>query len=268
MTPPPSLWIEQSSSGQPGQAAPVLMISGLGYSSWCWADLRQALSPDYRVVTFDNRGTGRSDKPPGPYSIPMMADDAARVLDQCEISEAHVIGHSMGGYIAQTLALRHPQRVRSLVLIGTSPGGGQTLPVPQETQLAWENAAKLTPAEYARSTMPRSFAPGWTEKNPARFEELLGRRLEFPTPPQCWLEQFKACVEYVEQGVPVEEIRVPALVVHGREDRVVPHENGAVLARRLPGARFASLEGVGHLPYLEQPEHFLPLAREHLARKP
>lgn len=262
MTSQPSLWIEQT-----GQGEPVLMISGLGYSSWCWAELRQALSPDYRVVTFDNRGTGRSDKPPGPYSIPMMADDAARVLDECGISAAQVIGHSMGGYIAQTLALRHPRRVRSLLLIGTSPGGQGTLPVPQETQTAWQSAAKLPPALYARSTMPRSFAPGWTEKNPQRFEEYLRRRLEFPTPPECWLAQFQACADYVTHGVEVETLRVPALVIHGREDAVVPHENGEVLARRLPGARFISMPGIGHLPYLEDPEGFTRRAREFLGKQ-
>lgn len=265
MTLQPFLWIEPS--GPSARGAPVLMISGLGYSSWCWADLRQALSPDYRVITFDNRGTGRSDKPPGPYSIPMMADDAARVLDQCGMADAHVIGHSMGGYIAQTLALRQPKRVRSLILVGTSPGGQGTLPVPQETQTAWQNAAQLAPALYARSTMPRSFAPGWTEKNPRQFEEFLQRRLEFPTPPECWLAQFHGCGEYVTQGVKVEEIHVPALVIHGREDAVVPHKNGEVLARRLPGAQFVSLPGIGHLPYLEDAGGFTQLAREFLVKQ-
>ncbi len=258
----PALWIEQS-----GRGAPLLMISGLGYSSWCWAELRQALQSEYRVVTFDNRGTGRSDKPPGPYSIPMMADDAARVLTQCKIAAAHVIGHSMGGYIAQTLALRHPRRVRSLILVGTSPGGRGALPVPQETQIAWQSAARLPPADYARSTMAHSFAPGWTQKHPQRYEEFLQRRLEYPTPPECWLAQFKACGEFVEPGVAVETLRVPALVIHGREDRVVPHENGETLARRLPGARFVSMPGVGHLPYLENAAEFTRLVREFLGKQ-
>lgn len=265
MTAQPNLWIEPPDPSARG--APLLMISGLGYSSWCWRELRGALSPDYRVVTFDNRGTGRSDKPPGPYSIPMMADDAVRVLDQCHVTDAHIIGHSMGGYIAQTLTLRHPQRVRSLILVGTSPGGRGTVPIPQETQTAWQNALRLSPADYARRTMPHSFAPGWTEKHPRRFEEFLQRRLEFPTPAECWLAQFQGCGEYVTQGVEVEDIRVPALVIHGREDAIVPHKNGEVLARRLPGAQFVSLPGVGHLPYLEDVEGFTRLAREFLKKQ-
>lgn len=262
MSSEPQLWIEQA-----GDGAPVLCISGLGYASWCWADLSDALQTDYRVIRFDNRGTGRSDKPAGPYSMALMADDAARVLDHCGIGQAHVIGHSMGGYIAQTLALRHAPRVRSLILVGTSPGGPQTLPVPQETQAAWQSAAQLSPAEYARTTMPRSFAPGWTERNPLRFEEILAQRLQFPTPAANWRAQFEACIEYVERGVPVENIRVPALVIHGQDDRVVPHANGEVLARRLPGARFASLPGIGHLPYLEDAPGFTRLVREFLGNQ-
>lgn len=255
----PKLWVEQAGTGDA-----VLCIAGLGYASWCWAGVRQALAPRYRMVTFDNRGTGRSDKPDGPYSIPMMADDAARVLDECGIARAHVIGHSMGGYIAQTLALNHARRVRSLVLVGTSPGGPDTLPVPQETRLAWQNAAHLSPQDYARATMPHSFAPGWTEKHPQRFEELLRSRLEYPTPAANWRAQFDACVEFIERGVAVEKIRVPALVIHGRADGVVPHDNGAAIARRLPGARLVSLEGIGHLPYLEDPPGFERLLREFL----
>jgi len=258
-----TFWVEQT-----GRGAPVLLIAGLGYSSWCWAELREALQADFRVVTFDNRGTGRSAKPPGPYTMAMLADDAARVLELCNLPAAHVVGHSMGGYIAQTLALRHPGKVRSLVLVGTSPGGPDTLPVPEETQANWNRYRGLPPAEYARRTMPHSFAPGWTEKNPERFERYLEQRLRFPTPVECWLAQYQACVEHVTQGVDVGRIGVPALVIHGTEDRVVPHDNGRILAQRLPGAEWISIEGAGHLPYLEDPPGFAAMVRDFLARQP
>lgn len=247
-----------------GAGAPVLMISGLGYSAWCWDELRDELRGHWRVLTFDNRGTGRSDKPPAPYSIPMLADDAAGVLDAFGIDRAHVIGHSMGGYIAQTLALNHPQRVRSLTLIGTSPGGAASQPVPAETQQAWTAAAQLAPQDYARRTMPLSFAPGWTDAHPREFDRYLARRLEFPTPAECWLAQYNACVEFIVEGVPVEHLRVPALVMHGDADRVVPFENGRQLAQRLPGARWLPIEGAGHLPYLEDPPGVAAAIREFL----
>ncbi|HUP91407.1 MAG TPA: alpha/beta hydrolase [Solimonas sp.] len=255
-----SVWAESCGAGEP-----VLCISGLGYSAWCWQELRDALCESYRVVRFDNRGTGRSDKPPAPYSIGMLADDVAALLDAMGIAQAHVVGHSMGGYIALTLAQNHPQKVRSLVLVGTSPGGPDTLPVPEATRAAWGAAIGLAPVEYARRTMPLSFAPGWTEAHPQEFESYLRRRVEFPTPPDCWLAQFNACADYVAGGVDLSRIRQRTLAVHGTADRVVPFENGLLL-RGLPDVDWKAIEGAGHIPYLEDPAWFARVVREHLRR--
>ncbi len=254
-----SLWSEREGAGDP-----LLMVTGLGYASWCWQGLRAALRERWDVVVFDNRGTGRSDKPAGPYTMAMLADDAANLMQAAGIARAHVLGHSMGGYISLTLALRHPQRVRSLALIGTSPGGPDTQPVPEETLKMWGLAGTMPPAEYARKSMPLSFAPGWTEQHPAEFDTLLERRLQFPTPPACWLAQYQACAEFVNTGVDVRGIRVPALVLHGLQDRVVPHHNGALLAQRLPHATFVSLPDSGHLPFLEEPARVAALVSNHL----
>jgi pimeloyl-ACP methyl ester carboxylesterase len=240
------------------------MVTGLGYASWCWQELRAALRDRWQLLIFDNRGTGRSDKPAGPYTMAMMADDAARLMQSAGVARAHVLGHSMGGYISLTLALRHPQRVRSLTLIGTSPGGPDTLGVPEETQKMWSLAGTMPAAEYARRSMPFSFAPGWTEKHPAEFDKLLERRLQYPTPPNCWLAQYQACAEYVTQGVDVTGIAVPALVIHGQQDRVVPHHNGALLAKRLPQSTFVSLPDSGHLPFFEETARVAALVRNHL----
>jgi 3-oxoadipate enol-lactonase len=256
-----SFWVEQAGAGPP-----VLAIAGLGYASWCWLELQHALARDATTYALDNRGTGRSDKPPGPYTMAQMADDAAAVLDALGLAEAHVLGHSMGGYIALNLALRHPARVRSLVLVGTSPGGPDTQPIPEETLKSWEAARSLPATEYARHTMPRSFAPGWADAHPREFEAVLARRLEFPTPPPNWLAQYQACVEHVGRGLDVSGIRRPATVIHGEQDRVVPHANGRLLAQRLPGARFVSLPHAGHLPMLEDPPGFAALVRAHLGR--
>lgn len=254
-----SLHVEQAGHGEP-----VLLISGLGYSSWCWTELRAGLAPQFKVITFDNRGTGQADKPAGPYTMAMLAEDAARVLEHCGVTHAHIVGHSMGGYIALTLALRHPEKICSLTLISTSPGGPDTQAVPAETQASWQAAATLPPQDYARASMPRSFSRGWTGNNPERFEQFLKRRLEFPTPMACWLSQYQACGEYVAQGVDVSQIPAPALVLHGTDDRVVPYPNGQLLAARLPQSRLISLPGSGHLPYLEDSEGIAKLIRGHL----
>ncbi len=253
------LWVEQAGSGPA-----LLLISGLGYSNWCWQDLQSQLSPELHVISFDNRGTGRSEKAPAPYSIAMLAHDAAGVLDALGISSAHVLGHSMGGYIALQLAQLHPQKVASLTLVSTTCGGPGSVPAPEATLKLWGEVAGLPPVESARRAMPTSFAPGWTERHPARFEQVLQARLRHPTPPQCWAAQFAACVQFFEAGVDASRLRTPTLVIHGTEDRVVPYANGVALAQRLPQARLVTLEGCGHLPPLEEPERFAQLVREHV----
>ncbi|MBA2331575.1 MAG: alpha/beta fold hydrolase [Actinobacteria bacterium] len=236
-----------------GDGPPLLLLTGLGYAIWSWQRQIPAWSESFRTIAVDNRGTGRSPKPPGPYSIEEMADDAAEALDG---RRAHVAGFSMGGYIAQTLALRHPDLVEKLVLVCTATGGPNHLPTPAETISTWEAYADRTPPEFARASMPLSFAPGWTDEHPDEFEHLLADRLEHPTPPECWRAQYDACWRFIERVSPVEEIAAPTLVVHGDADRIVPYENGVELARRIPGARFERLARDGHLLFLESPDHF------------
>ena len=239
-----------------------LLLTGLGYAIWSWQRQLPDWSQRFRCVAVENRGTGRSPKPPGPYSIEGLADDAAEML---EGRRAHVCGFSMGGYIAQTLAIRHPQLVARLVLVCTGTGGPDFAATPAETTAAWEANAGRTPQEFARATMPLSFRPGWTDEHPDEFESLLADRLEFPTPPECWRAQYEACLDWTSRSTPVEQIEAPTLVVHGDADRVVPFENGLEVARRIPGSRFERLDGGGHLLFLESPERFNPLVAEFLS---
>ena len=236
-----------------GDGPPLLLITGLGYAIWSWQRQIPEWSQSFRCIAVENRGTGRSPKPPGPYSIEEMAEDAAQALDG---RRAHVAGFSMGGYIAQTLALRHPDLVDRLVLVCTATGKPGFAPTPEETIAAWESNAERTPPEFARATMPLSFRPGWTDEHPDEFEALLADRLEFPTPPECWRAQYDACLEWGARITPVEELEAPTLVVHGDADRVVSYENGVELARRIPDARFETFPGAGHLLFIEDAPRF------------
>jgi 3-oxoadipate enol-lactonase len=236
-----------------GDGPPLLLITGLGYAIWSW----QRQIPDwerrFRCIAVENRGTGRSPKPPGPYSIEEMADDAAEML---EGRRAHVAGFSMGGYVAQTLALRQPDLVERLVLVCTATGGPDGAPTPEETTAAWLANAGRPPHEFARATMPLSFRPGWTDEHPEEFEALLADRLAYPTPPECWRAQYDACLEWGARVTPVEEIEAPTLVVHGDADRIVRYENGAELARRIPASQFETFPGAGHLLFIEDAPRF------------
>lgn len=249
-----------------GRGFPLLLIQGLGYSKWAsraqWADYAERR----RVLAFDNRGTGLSDKPEGPYSIEQLADDAASVLEARGLRSADVYGHSMGGFITLTLALRRPDLVRSLVLVSTGPGGPDHEPLPPETLETWTSVVGLPLEEAIRRTMATSFAPGWIEAHPEEYEAWVAARLDPPTPPECWWAQLEAAGRYVAEGIPVERIEAPALVVHGHLDRVVPVANGRLLGERLPNAELVVLPGRGHVPMLEAPTEFSELVCRWLDR--
>jgi len=216
------------------------------------------LGDQFQVWTIDPRGAGRSPKPAGPYTIAEMTEDVALSIDGH--GPFHVVGHSMGGYLAMLLAIDHPDLVRSLLLISTSGGGRGHAPVPETTRQAWLREAGKGPAEYARATMHLSFSPEWAERHPDEYERWLTERLEFPTPPDSWAAQYEAVTRYLGTGVEVERVSVPTLIVHGRVDRILPIENGRELARRIPGVHLIELDGVGHLVQMERPDLFNPLA--------
>ena len=194
------LFVEESGNGDP-----VLLVQGLGYASWAWRE-QAPLAEHVRLIAFDNRGAGRSSKPETGYSMARMASDAVTVLEAIGGPPAHVMGVSMGGYIAQMLALQRPDLVRSLILVSTSAGGSSYYPIPETTREKWLAASDLPPAEYARATMRLSFAPGWVEAHTSEYEGWLEARLEYPTPAACWREQFAACEEFLDEGAPVEQI--------------------------------------------------------------
>lgn len=244
-----ALHVEEVGSGRP-----VVLVQGLGYAAWAWREQRDAVGRAARAVVMDNRGAGRSDKPPAPYSIEQMADDVARVVESCESGPAVVVGASMGGYIAMTLAVRRPDLVHALVLVSTLTGGPDSVGVPEETLAAWAEHAGRPAPEFARATMPISLSPSWVEEHPDEFEELLAARLEHPTPPEAWQAQWDACSRFLVDGVPHGRIDQPTWVVHGTLDRVVPVENAAAIARRIPHATVVELPGVGHLSWIERPD--------------
>ena len=235
-----------------GSGDPVLLIPGLGFATWSFTRQMTELPAVGRVLAMDNRGAGRSGKPPGPYSIGRLADDAHAVLTQKNARPAHVVGTSMGGYVALTLALRHPEAVRSLTLIATTSGGPGAHGVPDETLQAWANAANLGAAGFARATMPLSFAPGWADEHPDEFERLLALRLTTPTPVEAWRAQFAACATFLVEGAPRGPINAPTTIVHGTQDRVVPYANAEHLARRIPHASVITLPDAGHLCWIER----------------
>jgi 3-oxoadipate enol-lactonase len=250
------LYVEEHGDGEP-----LLLLEGLGQSMWAWREQIPVFAQRFRTIAFDTRGTGRSPVPTEPYGIPDLADDAAGILDG---RAAHLVALSMGGYVALTLALARPELVRKLVLVGTGAGGPERVPRPDHVRAAFAAAQGIPLEEYGRATMPYTFAAGWPERNPDRFEEILRARLRHPTPYQTIDAHMTACYRYYDEGCPVERIDAPALVVHGDEDVIVPVENGRMLARRLPNAEYVELAGRGHNVPLEDPDTFNRLVLDFL----
>lgn len=233
-----------------GQGEPLLLIMGLGYTLDMWYRVKPLITDRFRVISFDNRGVGKTDVPPAGYSIADMANDAVAVLDAAGVDETHVLGASMGGMIAQELALNHPERVRSLILGCTACGGPDAVTAEPEVLEALMARADLSPEEGVRVMVPYIY----DANTPAQWieEDLEIRMRTFPTP-EGYLGQIQAITGHGTFDR-LEQVQVPTLVVHGQSDRLVPHANGEDIARRIPGAKFVSLPNASHLFFTDQPD--------------
>jgi 3-oxoadipate enol-lactonase len=220
------------------------------------------LDGERTVVTYDNLGTGLLNDRPARSSIAELAADALKQIDE----PADLVGLSMGGYVALTLALNEPAQVRSLVLVGTGAGGPDRVRRPAHVAAAFTAALGLPHEEFGRLTMPYTFSPGWTEANPERFEQILATRLEHPTPYETIEAHADACYAFYAQECEVERIEASSLVIHGADDFIIPVENGRRLAKRLPNAEYVELADRGHNLPLEDPHTFAELVLRFLSK--
>jgi len=227
-----------------GHGEPLLLIMGLGVTLEGWSRLGPALAERYRTILFDNRGTGRSAVPPGPYAIETMAADAAAVLDAAGVDRAHVFGISMGGMIAQELALRSPSRVRSLILGCTAPGGRDAVPASREVIAALAARQTMT-REQAMWAMAPYIYDASTPR--ARIEEDFARRLSAPVSADGYFAQLAGIRAWSGTLPRLPAIAVPTLVVHGETDQLVPPENGRIIARAIPDARLVTIPHASHI---------------------
>jgi pimeloyl-ACP methyl ester carboxylesterase len=228
-----------------GAGEPVLLIMGLGSNAYGWYRTIPWLSERYETIAFDNRGTGRSDVPEGAYSIGQMATDAAAVLDALGHDTAHIVGASLGGMIAQHFALDYPQRLRSLVLVCTTPGGPNAARASDAVMAAMVQGGEDPSTVYRRNAW---FLYGEETRNnyPERIEEDIEYRSKIATSPTGYFAQLQAAMGHdVWDALP--SITASTLVLHGDPDELVPTENGRLIAARIPGAELVLVPGGGHM---------------------
>ena len=237
-----------------GQGPPLLLINGFRRSRVGWLEpFVQALEPHFRLVLFDNRGTGHSDQPSDGYSIEAFADDCAGLLGALKITRAHVFGASMGGMIAQRVATRHPHQVQGLALGCTNSGKGS---VPAEKRI-WELLRLLPGPEMdAREVARRQEEAYVVDAFRAEHSDVLQHMFDVnnvnPTPVHA-INGHRAAIEAFDGSGDLGKIEAPTLVLTGAEDRLIPAENSRRIAKAIPGARLHLLPESAHLFWVEKP---------------
>jgi pimeloyl-ACP methyl ester carboxylesterase len=247
-----------------GAGPPLLLIHGLGYGRTGWGGLPDRLARRFSVIRFDNRGVGDSDVPSGPYDPHGMAEDAVAVMRAAGFERAHVLGTSLGGMVAQELALSFPERVDRLVLACTQPAGADTMPLPQRAIDAFARFPTMEPAAGLRLMVENSLADTTVAERPELVDEVFAYRLENPPPLDGWLAQAQANLGWnvVDR---LGELRMPTLVLTGTADNVVDPKGSDLLAERIPSARLERFVGCGHLFFWEQPQQVAAVLEEFLA---
>jgi pimeloyl-ACP methyl ester carboxylesterase len=236
-----------------GAGPPVVLIAGLSASLWLWEKQLPELSRHFRTIAFDNRGAGRSGAPQGPYTIGRMADDVAGLLDALGVERAHVLGFSMGGFVAQEFALRYPERVDRLVLAATSAGGPTHVAAAPEVMAAFLPTAE-PPREWIRNRLHLAYTAEYL-RDPGRVERMIDLRLEHPQPPHGYRGQLAGAAVFDRSGE-VSRIRAPTLILAAEGDPLVPVGNASYLAAQIPGSRLIVYEGLAHQFNVEAHERF------------
>jgi len=250
-----------------GSGEPLLLIQGMSGHTLHWGEsFLSLLERDFDVISIDHRNTGYSPMVEGPFSLGDLAEDAVGKLDELGIESAHVLGISMGGMVAQELVLRHPDRVKRLVLGCTYAGGeGQSLSPPETMQIISDGMGS--------GDRDKAFAAMWSVNvsadyaaDPAHYETFRAIADQKPVAVEVIMRQMQAIAGH-DTGARLKDITAPTLVIHGTDDQMLPASNGEAIAAAIPNARYAPLEGVGHMFWVEVPERSAELISDHcLAR--
>jgi len=256
------LYYEEHGSGDP-----LLLIMGLAADSQAWMFQVPDFAQRYRTIAFDNRGVGRSSKPAGPYTIHEMADEAAGLLDVLSIPRAHVVGVSMGGMIAQELVLRHPEKVRGLVLACTYPEPDSDVEQRRQfslTQFGGSvdasgamkiDVSAINPLMFLQQLLPTVFNQAFIDRELPKLMQVFSGALQWGFSMEAILGQVAAVMSHRATDR-LHQIKSPTLVITGDADRLVPPANSDILAREIAGAKLVKIPGGSHGFNFETPELF------------
>jgi 3-oxoadipate enol-lactonase len=246
-----------------GTGPPLLLIMGMSGTKHHWGEsFLEDLQRDFDTIVYDHRDAGDSTKTGAPFTIADLAADADGLLDALGVDSAHVMGISMGGMIAQELALAHPQRIRTLTLGCTYCGG-------EGSALASEDVMRRLAEGMASGDRERAIRTAWEVNvspsfaaNEDIYATFLARGLRYGVPVAVIMEQMRAIATH-DTHSRLPDLQASTLVLHGTLDEMLPVQNGRMIAELIPDARLEILEGIGHVFFLEEPQRSAELVREH-----
>ena len=246
-----------------GDGEPVVLIPGFAAGRWIWFKQTSELARNFRVIIFDPRGVAASDKPEGPQTIGLLADDVAHLLQTIGCESAHVVGASFGGFVAQEFALKYPSMTRKLVLCCTSFGGpNHVVPTP-ETLRELASTKGLNSEERMRANLLLAFSPEYVRTEVAEVDHVVHLRAINDVPEHVYLSQWQAAMSFDAESR-VEQIDKPTLVLSGDADVIVPVQNSRNLAAKIPGAELRIVEGGSHTFFIERAAEFNRIVTEFL----
>jgi pimeloyl-ACP methyl ester carboxylesterase len=233
-----------------------VLVQGLGFDRAGWVPVVRGLAARFRLIMIDNRGSGRSDGSTDSLTVRHMAGDVVAVLRAARVAKAHVLGISLGGMIAQEVAITYPGVVDRLVLVATTPGWPYAFPMPARS-VRLLAANRHLPREVAlRRNVENALSPATVAQRPELVDRIVAHEQRRPTAPDAWAAQAAAGARFAG-GLRQASIRVPTLVLHGDADVVVDPRNARLLAQRVPRSRLVRFPGLGHLLLWEDPAAFV-----------
>ncbi len=230
-----------------GEGTPIIMIQGLSANvDWWDPRLTEGLSETFKVIQFDNRGTGRSESPNQDYSLDVLADDVSILMERLDLSSAHILGISMGGMIAQEFALNYPEKVDNLILCSTSCGGPESVQASDEVlEILNMDRSNLSQKEIIESTIPLLFTQNFIKNNPELIALTKERMLKNPISKEEFNRQLKAIINF-DTCNHLSKIKSPTLILHGEKDILIPPENGKILNQKIPNSELSYFERSAH----------------------
>jgi pimeloyl-ACP methyl ester carboxylesterase len=238
-----------------GEGFPLTMIMGLGANSQWWdKELIDRLNNHFKVILFDNRGTGRSEDPGDNFNFKILAEDVVKMLEKLNITETNLLGISMGGMIAQEIALNFPEKLRKLILCSTYCGGSKSVqPSPEVVKILSKPRSGRPIEEIVDETVPLLYTSDFISNNPGKINEAKENMKEYPISEETYQKQGKAIFSH-NTCRKLKEMKVPTLILHGQKDVLIPPKNGEILHNYIPNSELTMFENTGHALFYKEPD--------------